>query len=81
MWERVVPNFEDQEFGSQTNEYSGVFRFRFWRFGVWVEVCVDDLLPCHQNDSDDLELLFIHSSSNNEFWAALLEKAYAKYEI
>ena len=74
MWTKVIPDAGEQEFSSEN--YGGIFRFRFWRFGEWIEVCVDDLLPC----SEDEDLLFIHSSQHTEFWSALLEKAYAKYD-
>ena len=60
---------------SSEDDHSGVFRFRFWRFGKWIEVLVDDFLPTFTNDNDQVELLFTHSSSKREFWGSLLEKA------
>ncbi|VEL32272.1 unnamed protein product [Protopolystoma xenopodis] len=54
--------------------YVGAFCFRFWRFGYWEEVVVDDRLPMRA----DARPLFIHSGRHGEFWPALIEKAYAK---
>ena len=57
---------------SQHEHYAGIFHFRFW-FGRWIEIVIDDLLPSRKG-----VLLYMKSTSNVEFWPALLEKAYAK---
>lgn len=57
------------------NRYDGVFHARFFIFGKWKDVYIDDYLPViHGN-----QLWGAHSSSDpNELWVALLEKAFAK---
>ena len=69
LFQHVVPSDFDQGQGFEV----GIFHFRFWRYGEWIDVVVDDRLP-----TIDGKLFLNKSDNENEFWPALLEKAYAK---
>ncbi|KAG9464376.1 hypothetical protein GDO78_020046 [Eleutherodactylus coqui] len=76
IWKKVIPSPEEQDWphSDRASPHSGIFRFRFWRFGRWVEVVIDDLLPTSGG-----ELIFCRpGQKGNVFWCPLLEKAYAK---
>ena len=64
---QVIPN------DNKTLNRCGMYHFKFWRFGDWVDVYVDSLLPVVDN-----QLIYAKSSETDEIWPSLIEKAYAK---
>ncbi|KAM9310995.1 calpain-5-like [Gastrophryne carolinensis] len=75
IWRKVIPSPHEQEWpGPGGTPHCGIFRFRFWRFGRWVEVVIDDRLPTSGG-----ELIYCRPHHKSvAFWCSLLEKAYAK---
>ncbi len=64
---KIIPC--DQSFDK---DYAGIFHFRFWMYGDWYDVVIDDFLPYSDNLN---QLVFCHNVKQpNEFWPALLVK-------
>ncbi|RNA23734.1 calpain-2 catalytic subunit-like [Brachionus plicatilis] len=71
---RTIP--DDQNFSESS--YAGIFHFRFWLNGQWIDVVVDDRLPVNEQN----QLLFCNNRAyKNEMYGPLLEKAYAKFKV
>ncbi|XP_061185730.1 calpain-A-like [Saccostrea echinata] len=70
--ERIIPN---NSYPVGTPQYDGIFHCRFWRFGRWDDVFIDDYLPIINRK----QIYSAHSKTDhNEMWVSLLEKAFAR---
>jgi len=64
------------------NFVAGKFCFRFWDFGKWRKISVDDRLPTKKNANGINELIFGQNKSQpHEYWIPLCEKAFVKYML
>uniref|UniRef100_A0A673SVB7 Calpain-10 n=1 Tax=Suricata suricatta TaxID=37032 RepID=A0A673SVB7_SURSU len=70
LLEQVIPPGQP---GWRDPAYRGSFTCRVWQFGRWVEVTIDDRLPCLAG-----RLCFSRCQREDVFWLPLLEKVYAK---
>ena len=59
-------------------KYTGKFIFNFYYYNKWVEIIIDDRLPVIQLESGKYVYFGCSSTDENEFWPALLEKAFVK---
>ena len=53
----------------------GLYTLRFYKNGQWVNVIVDDRIPCYRDTGTPV---FAQCKDGNETWVMLVEKAYAK---
>ena len=68
----VIP--PDQSF--EPGKYAGIFHFRFWQYGEWLDVVIDDSLPVGTKSN---QLVYCRNNKDkNEMFGPLIEKAYAK---
>jgi len=58
---------------------AGKFQFRFWDFGVWRKITIDDRIPTKKDWKGVNQVIFGRNSDQPyEFWVPLMEKAFVK---
>lgn len=73
IFRQVIP---EDAYKIGTSAYDGMFHARFWHFGKWEDVYIDDYLPI----INGIKPWGAHSASDeDEMWVALLEKAFARF--
>ncbi len=73
-WSQIIPS---DAYKAGRSDYDGVFYCRFWRFGQWVEVYIDDSVPVRQS-GDSYVAWGARSCDPDEMWVTFMEKAFAK---
>ena len=61
--------------GFDKKQYAGIFHFKFWQYGSWVDVVVDDFLPTING-----ELLFVQSDDRLLSGQTNISKAASKWD-
>jgi len=61
----LMPQYNNQPEAGE----GGIYRFRFYHMGEWMDIIIDDQLPKR----------YAAKPTDGEFWVPLLEKAYAKF--
>ncbi|CDW72805.1 calpain family cysteine protease containing protein [Stylonychia lemnae] len=67
------PQLLEKLFVNKTYNEEGVYRVRICKNGEWQSVTIDDYFPCFINGGP-----IFSTTSENELWVLILEKAYAK---
>lgn len=68
------PHLLQQLFVKTGQEKAGRYCVRLFKDGDWINVYVDDRIPCNRADQP----IYCKSQDPDEFWPCLVEKAYAK---
>ena len=66
----MFPDYKQQMALEASTEYQGIILVRLWHLE---DVIIDDRLPTVNG-----ELVYVSQTNTQEFWCAVLEKAYAK---